>query len=76
MEAVNDRILPLLFVEIHSRKAELCQSLDDFFKSFFKLNEDDASSSMSVLSIQCVDMKASSDVNFTCKMQTYLSKYL
>ena len=41
IEAVNERILPLISNELQAKKSELCQTLDDFFNTFlhFKTNE-------------------------------------
>ena len=41
MEAINERIMPLLFMEIASQKTELCQQLDEFYDKFLSVKAND-----------------------------------
>ncbi|KAL3092406.1 hypothetical protein niasHS_007615 [Heterodera schachtii] len=62
LESINERILPLLFAEIETRKGELCQQLSDFYASFFRFTEDDrVSPPLYSMGINCPSIKTASD---------------
>uniref|UniRef100_A0A915M963 Uncharacterized protein n=1 Tax=Meloidogyne javanica TaxID=6303 RepID=A0A915M963_MELJA len=63
MEAVNERILPLLSMEIQTRKTEIIHQLDEFFKSFLKFEDKNRVLPATMLmSIYCPKTNAASDV--------------
>lgn len=65
LEAVNERILPLLYTEIQARKNELIQQLDEFYEKFVRFYENErANPPVMVMEISCSNLKAASD-NFT-----------
>lgn len=49
LEVISDRILPLLFAEIASRKSELCYQLNEFFQDFFHI-------SSNIVSLDVIEM--------------------
>ncbi|KAF7638509.1 hypothetical protein Mgra_00002187 [Meloidogyne graminicola] len=68
LEAVNERILPLIFVEIHSRKSDIIKQLDEFFASFLTFKDNERVSPPTiVMSICCPQTKSASD-NFSAMM--------
>ena len=63
MEAVNERILPLLSMEIQTRKTEIIHQLDEFFKSFLKFEDKNRVLPATMLmGIYCPKTNAASDV--------------
>uniref|UniRef100_A0A915MVP1 Centromere/kinetochore protein zw10 homolog n=1 Tax=Meloidogyne javanica TaxID=6303 RepID=A0A915MVP1_MELJA len=68
MEAVNERILPLLSMEIQTRKTEIIHQLDEFFKSFLKFEDKNRVLPATMLmGIYCPKTNAASD-NFTAML--------
>uniref|UniRef100_A0A915E0D9 Uncharacterized protein n=1 Tax=Ditylenchus dipsaci TaxID=166011 RepID=A0A915E0D9_9BILA len=61
-EAVNDRILPLIFNEIAARKSELVMLMDEFYKEFLQFPDiERVNPGMEQMVIKCVSIKSVSD---------------
>ena len=69
---ISDRILPLLFAEIASRKSELCYQLNEFFQDFFHISSNIVSLDVIEMTFSIKNPRDVSNVCFSFNSNLYM----